>query len=243
MENKIKIDTIDCDLFLEHFSKYENQLSNTKHCNIQNSSDENSVYFMSPIEFNQSLIEKSNLSKEILKITDLYPVNICIIDFILKNNISEENFKLLDFGCGIPNLLYHLHLIGFKHLYGYDNWFHLNKQYTDEFIQNTGLYNSMIDFEEITLKNITALSHAGCSISEDEYIELLSIPTLEYIFADYRFAPVPLLSDEFSTLTKFEDKTMIVKNRIKKIPESMIRDFGFEPVIIYDGLLLIYKKK
>lgn len=238
----IKLDYIYCDLFLKTFSEFENKLFNKTHCDILNSSNPDSNFFKSPIEFSPVLLEKSKISKEILEITDLYPVNICVIDFIIKN-FQNKKINLLDFGCGIPNLLYHLNLIGFKNLYGYDNWKHIEKKYVDEFTFNTGLNNAIIDFEEISQKDIKIISHIGCPLSKLEYEKILAIPTLEYVLADYRFTPAPTLPEEFSNLTPFEDKIMIVNNKLNKVPESIIRDYGFEPFIIYDGLLLIYKKE
>lgn len=240
--NKIKIDTIDCDLFLKKFSQYGDNLLNKKHCDVESCLKESSAFFLAPILFNPILLEKSNVSKEILEITDLYPVNICIVDFILKEKISKENFRLLDFACGIPNLLNHLNLIGYKHLYGYDNYKQIQKEIIDEYCINANLKQSIINLEDVDFKNITALSHVGCPISKEEYTKFLSIPTLEYIFADYRFTPAPLLPKEISGLTLFEDKIFVIKNKYEKVKESIIRNSGFELVAIYDGLLIIYKK-
>jgi len=238
----IKLDYIDSDLFLNKFSEFDKQLFNKTHCDILNSLNPDADFFKSPIEFSPILLEKSKISKEISEITDLYPVNICVIDFIIKN-FKHSEINLLDFGCGIPNLLHHLSLIGYKNLYGYDNWMHIEKKYVDEFSLNTGLEKAMIDFEEIFFKDIKMISHIGFPLSELQYKKILSIPTLEYILADYRFTPAPELPEEFSNLTPFEDKVMIVDNKMKKVPESIIRGFGFEPFVIYDGLLLIYKKQ
>jgi len=240
--NEIKIDTIDCDLFLKNFTQYGDGLLNKKHCDVEKCLKESSAFFSSPILFNSVLLEKSNISEEVLKITDLYPVNICIVDFILKEKLSKENFRLLDFACGIPNLLNHLNLIGYKYLYGYDNYKQIQKEIIDEFCVNANLKQSIINLKDIEFKNITALSHVGCPISKEEYVKFLSIPTLEYIFADYRFTPVPLLPKDFEKITPFEDKIFIINKKYEKVSESIIRDCGFKPVTIYDGLLLIYKK-
>jgi hypothetical protein len=144
---------------------------------------------------------------------------------------------LLDFACGIPNLLHHLKLIGYKHLYGYDNFQQIQKKAVDEFCVNTGLQDSMIKFEDVNTKKITALSHSGYYIPNIEYKTLLSIPTLEYIFADYRYTPAPFLTECFSGLTQFENKC---PHEITSL--SLVNDYGFKPIAVYDGLLLIYKK-
>ena len=240
MEDKIKLNTIDCDLFIKYFHKFKGKLTNKANCDIEKSLHHNSAYSKSPITFNRSLLEISKINDSVLELTDLYPVNICIIDFLLKEfkekNIGEE-FKLLDFACGIPNLLYHLHLIGFKDLYGYDNWKQLEKKYADEFVKNSEIGEVFITHDEIKTKDITALSHAGYFLPLNEYENILSISTLKYFFADYRFFPkASLIRLPDVKITPFEQ-------RLVSWGEDEITKHGFKLDTIYDGLLLIYKRE
>jgi SAM-dependent methyltransferase len=240
----MKLDFIDNELFLQTFESFSDKLKSVQYFHLENSKKESKPFFKSPVNFNQQLLNQSKVSNSVLEITDLYPVNICIIDFFLKNSIDKK-LNILDFGCGIPNLLYHLYLIGYKNLYGYDNWRQIEQELAIEYVEKTNMTKNLFfnTFQDILLqKNINILCHVGCSLLRGEYNELLTKCNIEYIFADYRFTPKPdsILNEPDKPFSVFEAKTTSYGEPV--VEENEITKFGFKVVAIYDGLLIIYKK-
>lgn len=233
----MKIDTIDFELFLKYLSndKFINnelEMLDNKANETQNSAR---PFFNNPIEFNTEL--KNLIPKEILETTNIYPPNICVIDFILKNNLhNDKYFSLLDYGCGIPNLIYYLNKIGVKKVFGYDNWQQIEKEYAEKYISLAGLKeNILLSEEEMYLNNVSAISNIGCAIKDYEFLKLVSSDSLKYIISDYRFSHKPIEADNVEGLADFEQKRM-------EVSDETLKNNGFYPEVIYNGLLIVYKR-
>ena len=233
----MEIDTIDGDLFLKYFSHddFKNNELEMSGNTINKTQDTARVFFNNPIEFNSDL--KKLIPEKILNVTDIYPPNICIIDFILKNNLhNDKDFSLLDYGCGIPNLIYYLRKIGVQKVFGYDNWKQIEKEYAEKYLSLVGLDNDiLLNEKDVYLNNVKAISHIGYAITQNEFLKLVSSMDVKYIFSDYRFTSEPAEIGDGEGLIKFERKHI-------NVPDKMIKNNGFYPEVIYDGLLVVYKR-
>lgn len=233
----VKVDTIDVDLFLKHLSNDDFRNKNLEMSENTDNKTQNSarVFFNNPINFNEDL--KKLIPNEILNLTDIYPPNICIIDFILKNNLhNDKDFSLLDYGCGIPNLLYYLRKIGIQKIYGYDTWMQVEREYAEKYLSLAGLdLNILLNEKEIYLNSTRAISHIGYALTQHEFLRLTSSMNVKYIFSDLRFTSEPAEIGDGEGLIKFERKHI-------DVPDKMLKNSGFYPEVIYDGLLVVYKR-
>ncbi|MSU54330.1 MAG: hypothetical protein EXS48_00620 [Candidatus Staskawiczbacteria bacterium] len=142
----------------------------------------------------------------------LYPSNVAIMDFLLKKASAGD--IILDYGCGLGNLMVYLRKMGFLNAYGYDNFSQIKKDTVVEFLKKFNCETSLIDKEEVlSLQNTIAI----CSgffwdkIGEDILEKEKNNKNLRYILVDYDYIP-----------SKVE---------------------GFEIDQIYNNLLVVFKRK
>lgn len=222
----MKYEKIDNDLFIGKF----NGAKSMKFGELEETSFFNNLSIHN--EFLASLV-----SKDVLNETEIYPPNVAVMDFMFKN--CDKNTVLLDYGCGIPKLMQLLNHVGYKNVYNYDNWSQVDKKFALEFmnamnLDETRMYASVSDVPE----DIQAVAHIGYPITIKDYSTMIdNFKNLKYIFSDFRFTPAPLLKEEEMPTIKFEEKVMHVS-----IQRSDLAKYGFEPICIYDGLLVVYKR-
>jgi len=142
----------------------------------------------------------------------LYPPNLAVIDFLIKNIKKESN--LLDYGCGLSNLIIYLRKIGFNNSFGYDDFSQIKKETIEKFLDKFNISNILLSKEEVlSFKSniITCICYYWQMIDKDIINKELNNPNLEYILLDYYYAP----------------------RHIK----------GFKIVGVYKNLLIIFKRK
>lgn len=239
----MKIETLDTKLLLT----FLNEINTDDFLKID-PSENNSHFFGNLMNANTVL---RNLIPEECQNLNIYPPNLAIVDFFLKNfSEKKDNITLYDYGCGIPALIYFLNYCGFKNVYGYDNWTQVRKELAYEFCENSGIeLNKIISFdeiikneEEITENKITCVSHVGYLIIPEDFKKISEMPNIKYILSDYRFTPMPSEAKGLELLS-FENKAIKIENKLKNNSDSFIKELGFYPHTIYNGLLVIYEKR
>lgn len=168
--------------------------------------DENSEYFNHILHY----IGKAKFLKK--NPFYLYPSNVAVIDFLLKN--ASKNDAILDYGCGLGNLIVYLKEMGFKNVYGYDNFSQIKSETVSNFLKE-------FNCEKLILKKKQVLffptSIAMCSgyfwekLGDDILEKEQNNKKLDYILIDYDYVP-------------------------QSIP-------GFKVTSIYNNLLVVFSRK
>jgi hypothetical protein len=223
----MKLETIDSSLFLGKFK----DVKSLKFDELDGGSFFNNLSTHN--EFLASLVPKDVLGE-----TGIYPPNIAVMDYIFKN-IKTKDLNLLDYGCGIPKLMQLLVHAGYKNVRNYDNWSQVDKKFAVQFLENTELnVDSIVDSIYDTPHDINCVCHIGYPIVPKDFFAMLNrCEKLEYIMSDFRFTPEPKLDEGVVPTVKFEQKAMHVS-----ITGDDLKNHGFVPIMIYDGLLVIYKR-
>lgn len=168
--------------------------------------DENSEYFNNLLDY----IGKARFLRK--NPFYLYPSNVAALDFLLKKVSAGD--VILDYGCGLGNLIVYLKKMGFKNAYGYDNFSQIKKDTIVEFLKKFNSESLLID-KQATLSLLDTI--AICSgffwdrIGQDILEKEKNNKNLRYILVDYDYIP-------------------------KKIE-------GFEVDQIYNNLLVVFKRR
>jgi len=124
---------------------------------------------------------QKDLPKELIDIDDLYPPNLAVLDFMLKNLDEVKNYIMLDHGCGLGILSVYLNKIGIR-CYNYDNWAHfITKENTKDFLSKFNLQDSVIEIEEIKSLNINMFSSIGILSKASDFGQF------KYVFSDTKY--------------------------------------------------------
>ncbi|MSU54329.1 MAG: hypothetical protein EXS48_00615 [Candidatus Staskawiczbacteria bacterium] len=120
----------------------------------------------------------------------LYPPNVAVIDFLLKNSLKSDN--IIDYGCGLSHLLVYLRKMGFTSAFGYDNFSQITSETINNFLKEFGLSGLILPAQQ-TLEFKTKIAICICyfwSKLDRNFIEKeINNPDLEYILLDYYYAP------------------------------------------------------
>ena len=115
---------------------------------------------------------------------DLYPANVAILDYVIKNIDEFKGKRWLDFGCGIGMLGAYLSYLGID-FYGYDDFSQgVPKEVALDFLKKYNLENKLVDkFESLYEMEFYSISHVGIptNIDFDKCIKL------EYVFEDSHY--------------------------------------------------------
>lgn len=120
----------------------------------------------------------------------LYPPNVAVLDFLFKN--FNKDVLFLDYACGLGNLQVYLKKMGFKNIFGYDNYRQIKKETIECFLNNFGLSNILIPKERaLTLKNRVAscICYFWNKLEKELIEKEINSKDLEYILLDYYYAP------------------------------------------------------
>ncbi len=120
----------------------------------------------------------------------LYPPNVAVIDFLVKN-INKESI-IIDYGFGLGNLEIYLKEIGFKNVLCYDNYSQISKETIISYLRDFKAENIILSKDQcLKLKNKVAICICYFwSKLEREIIEKeINNQELEYILLDYHYAP------------------------------------------------------
>ena len=159
-----KLSQIDVELFNEYFP-YE----------FRKKMEQDRYNFLNKIEytklpgnvghFHSSLMTYSgrheHLPTELTLIDDIYPPNIAVLDFILKNLYEVQNYIHLDHGCSLGILSIYLNKLGIK-CYNYDNWSQMiKKSHAEEFLRQYNLQDTIVNGETAIKLNADMFSSIG----------------------------------------------------------------------------------
>lgn len=120
----------------------------------------------------------------------LYPPNVAVIDFLLKN--VEKNDLILDYSCGLCNLLLYLKKLGFKNARGYDNYSQISFKTVRNFLDKFSAVDIILSKEEVfsfRTKIISCISFFWDRLDKDLLLKEAQNRNLKYILIDYDYAP------------------------------------------------------
>ena len=120
----------------------------------------------------------------------LYPPNVAVIDFLLKNVKKED--RILDYACGLGNLQIYLRKLGFHNTFGYDNFDQIDQSTIQAFVQQFGFQNVLLSKEQaLTLQEnvLTCIGWWWKRIDKSFLNEKLKNPALRTILIETRYAP------------------------------------------------------
>ncbi len=120
----------------------------------------------------------------------IYPPNVAVIDFIIKQSSKED--YILEYGCGLGNLIIYLRQLGYKNILGYDNFSQINKETIEEFLNHFKAQSALLSREAtLQLKNKIAICvcYFWNRLEKDIIRKEINNSDLEYILVDYHYAP------------------------------------------------------
>jgi len=118
---------------------------------------------------------------------DLYPPNVAILDYVIKNIDEFKGKTWLDYGCGIGMLGAYLNYLGID-FYGYDNFSQgVPKEVALDFLKKYNLENKLLDnFESIYDMGFYTISHVGIPTE----IVFDNCAGLQYVFEDTHYKSI-----------------------------------------------------
>jgi len=134
---------------------------------------------------------------------DLYPTNVAILDYVIRNLDEFKGKAWLDFGCGLGMLGPYLDKLGIE-FYGYDNFSQgVPKEAAIDFLKKYNLENRLVDVIEDDYNVVSSIG-----IFND--MDFNKFKCLEYVFDDamYRAIDHPILDRDFKR--KQTDKLIVV---------------------------------
>lgn len=120
----------------------------------------------------------------------LYPTNVAAVDFLLKN--AEKDDLILDYGCGLCNLLLYLNKLGFKNARGYDNYSQITPKTVRNFLDKFGAEDIILSKEEafsFKTKIASCIVFFWNKLDRDLLLKEAQNRNLKYILVDYDYAP------------------------------------------------------
>lgn len=120
----------------------------------------------------------------------VYPPNVAVIDFLLKN--INSGAIVLEYGCGLGNLLIYLRNINYRQSFGYDNYSQIQKETVISFLERFSLKDVIVSKERaLTLKNKVAvcIGYFWSGLGKELLLKEAQNSSLEYILIDYPYAP------------------------------------------------------
>lgn len=137
----------------------------------------NHVFFGNLAEYHKRPIHPTSL-----RIPDLFPPNICALDFALKN-FDPAKDSILDWGCGLGLCGIYFVRLGYR-VFGFDNWSQVTQSIADEFQNNYGhpvqFVHSPLDCEPTVVMNVSIWM-------KDR--EAWDRPCVEWILSDRHYVP------------------------------------------------------
>jgi len=172
---------IDKNIFYQNFSKeFLDNVHNNKVKAIELSENKeiNKRFY-----YNLSNYAGRTEDAQFVNFLDLYPTNVIILDYVLKNIDKFRSKTWLDFGCGLGMLMVYLNSLGID-CYGYDNWsFFLNKDDSINFLKNyNNLENKLVSIDEVYEKSNIWFSTSSSGIWNE--LDFSKFNNLKYIFDD-----------------------------------------------------------
>ena len=120
----------------------------------------------------------------------LYPPNVAVMDFLLKNGLNNGN--ILDYGSGLSHLLVYLRKMGFANSFGYDDFSQISSQTISNFLKEFGLVDVILTKQQaLAFKTNVALCicYFWSKLDKDLIEKEVNNPDVEYILLDYYYAP------------------------------------------------------
>ncbi|MBM3206768.1 MAG: hypothetical protein FJZ43_04060 [Candidatus Staskawiczbacteria bacterium] len=142
----------------------------------------------------------------------IYPPNVAVIDFMLRHINREAH--ILEYACGLGNLIIYLRESGFKKVFGYDNYSQIRKDTIESFLGKFHIENAILSKEEamrFPANVVLCISYFWNRMDKDIILKEIESLSVEYIMIDYSYAP------------------RFIKN--------------FKIVGIYKNLLIVFKRK
>lgn len=120
----------------------------------------------------------------------LYPPNVAVIDFLLKN--SSKTDTILDYGSGLSHLLVYLRNMGFANAFGYDDFSQITPETISNFLKEFGLSSIILTKQQalyFKTKIALCICYFWAKLDKDFINKEINNPDLEYILLDYYYAP------------------------------------------------------
>jgi len=116
----------------------------------------------------------------------LWPPAMAALDYIVRE--EPLDIKLLDFACGLGNLLVYLDHNGYKNVQGFDTWAQLPKSAAECFLEHFGLEDRLLDESPVGYFDTFVFTGGHWAWFTDAQKELL-LPTLKTLIVDSRYGP------------------------------------------------------
>ncbi len=142
----------------------------------------------------------------------LYPSNVAIIDFLLRQNLKQET--ILDYGCGLGNLMVYLKSMGFKNTHGYDDFSQIKKETILTFLGGFNTQEALLEKKAaLSLRNTIAVCSCffWSRLGQDMLQKEKDNKRLRYILIDSDYAPHNI--DGF-TIERMYNNLLVVFKRI-----------------------------
>ncbi len=119
----------------------------------------------------------------------LNPPNVAVIDFLLKN--IKKDAVILDYGSGLGHLLVYLRGMGFRNIFGYDNFSQFKEVTIKKFLEHFNLAGIVLPKREAMLLKpnvMVCISYFWSRLDQDLINKEINNPELEYILLDHYYA-------------------------------------------------------
>ncbi len=120
----------------------------------------------------------------------LYPPNVAVIDFLLKNLQKEGG--ILDYGSGLSYLLVYLRRLGFKNAFGYDDFSQISSATIGSFLKKIELSDIIISKQQalaFEASVVICICYYWSKLDRDFIEKEISNPRVKYILLDHYYAP------------------------------------------------------
>ena len=127
--------------------------------------------------------------REVAPCHSLWPPATAALDYIVR--MEPLDTKILDFACGLGNLLAYLAHNGYKDVWGFDTWAQLPKSATECFLENFGLEDRLLDESPVGFFNALVFTGGHWNWFTEAQRELL-LPALKTLIVDSAYGPKEL---------------------------------------------------
>lgn len=176
---------IDFDLILNTFSKdFIENITKNKEQSLQCLWDAKHFPLYNKNRYFHNLSNYAKRADEagFKNILDLYPSNVGVLEYVIKNLDEFKGADWLDFGCGIGMLGVYLDYLGIK-FYGYDDFSQgVHKEVAIDFLKKYNLQDRLIEKEEIYSRSWYSISSMGIQ----NFLDIKRLKTM-YFFDDFNY--------------------------------------------------------